>query len=487
MSRLRNQAPSGGRHNPWVGPREFRRGDKLPNRAREARAVTDRLVAERVVLLHSPSGAGKTSLAEAGVVKELTAEGFLPTPRLRVNQPPRKGLDENPYIHSLITYLFADGSYPEPEPRMDLQDAVRKWRAVREGDENAPTVLIIDQLEEILIMDPTDWDAKEQFFRELGTFLRQQPVWALLSIREDYMGGLDRYTRFLPGLLHARYRLDYLNRDDAKLAMIVPAQAQNVAFDEKAAEALVEQLRIVEIQRPGREPETVRAPYIEPFHLQVVCRQMWRKIRTHRGNDFITITPDDIRKYADVTMALTQYVGDTLTTVVTKTRADERRIRDWLQFELITKQNLRGQTLSGPAVADPAKVIRQLEDGYLIRGDFRVQSTWYELSHDRLIRAVQNSNDTWRWDNLEPWQIAAYEWAARDRHSAYLLPVAALPKSLIPNGLTEVEKDFIKAAEGTGGEGKPYVRTRLLLRALILVAVIQAAVIIVILIALLTG
>ena len=488
MSRLRTHAPAGGRHNPWVGPREFRRGDTLPNRAREAREVTDRVVAERVVLLHSPSGAGKTSLIEAAVVRELTDEGFLPTRRLRVNQPPRRDTDENPYIHSLVTYLLSDCPDPDPVPRMDLGDAVRQWRAAQTGvDVHAPTVLIIDQLEEILVMDPTDWDAKEEFFRDLGRLLRAEPVWALLSMREDYMGGLDRYTRFLPGLLHARYRLDYLNRADAVLAMTVPAASQNVEFEEKAIAELVEELRVVEIQRPGRAPERVRAPYIEPFHLQVICRQMWKKIRVHRGDDFDTITLDDVRRYADVTMALTLYVGDTVTGVVKRTRADERRIRDWLEFDLITKQNLRGQTLGGPDVTDPDRVLVLLEEGYLIRGDFRVQSTWYELSHDRLIRAVLNSNDTWRWNHLEPWQIAAHEWQARDRHPAYLLPATALPKSLVADGLTEVERDFIAAAEGTKGEAKPYVRVRTLLRVLAAVAGIEAVAIAVILIAVLAG
>jgi hypothetical protein len=490
MTRLGVRSSTGGRHNPWVGPREFRRGDTLPNRMREAREVTDRVVAERVVLLHSPSGAGKTSLIEAAVVRELVEEGFVPTRRLRVNQPPRKDVEENPYIHSLVTYLLSDCPDPEPVPRMNLQDAVRQWRATGAGaspaGEDAPTVLIIDQLEEILIMDPTDWDAKEQFFRELGSLLQRQPVWALLSMREDYMGGLDRYTRLLPGMLHARYRLDYLNGADAKLAMTVPAHDERVEFVDQAADKLVEELRLVEIQRPGRAPETVRAPYIEPFHLQVVCRQMWKKIRAHRGNDFTTITVDDVERYADVDKALTLYVGGTVAGVVKKTRAQERRIRDWLERELITKQNLRGQTLGGPDVADPAGVLRLLEEGYLIRGDFRVQSTWYELSHDRLIRAVQNSNDTWRWDNLEPWQIAAYEWDARDRHPAYLMPASVLPKSLVANNLTDVEKDFIRASGGTKGEAKTYVRIRTLLRALALVAVGQAVAIAVLLIVVLT-
>lgn len=451
MNQASTTAPRGGRHNPWVGPREFGRGDKLPNRERQARALTDRIVADRVVLLHSPSGAGKTSLIEAAVVKLLADEGFVATPRLRVNQPPQEGADYNPYIHSLVTYLLSEPNGPEPPTEMSLKEAVQRWRAIQSGsgetDDDLLTVLIIDQLEEVLVIDPTDWGAKERFFRELGALLQAEPIWAVLSMREDYMGGLDRYLRFLPGLLRSRYRLDFLDHSDAKLAMTVPAKEQHVDFDERAANALVDRLSIVQIQRPGREPETVKAPYVEPFHLQVVCRQMWKKIRAHRGDDFLTIGVDDVRDYADLDQALTSYVGDTVASVVKKTRADEHKIRDWLEYELITKQNLRGQTLSRPDTADAPKVVILLDEGYVIRADLRGQSRWYELTHDRLIRAVQASNEIWRWNNLEPWQIAAHEWNARDRHPAFLLPADALPSSPIKDRLTDVEKAFLKESE----------------------------------------
>jgi hypothetical protein len=471
-----------------VGPREFGRDDKLPNRGRQARALTDRIVADRVVLLHSPSGAGKTSLIEAAVVKQLTEEGFVPTPRLRVNQPPRKGADYNPYIHSLVTYLLSEPNRLEPPTEMSLKEAIQRWRAAQSAlsktDDDPLTVLIIDQLEEVLVVDPTDWGAKERFFRELGALLQTEPIWALLSMREDYMGGLDRYLRFLPGFLRSRYRLDFLDRFDAKLAMTVPAKEQHVDFDERAADALVDKLRVVEIQRPGREPETVKAPYVEPFHLQVVCRQMWKKIRAHSGDDFLTIGVDDIRDYADIDQALTSYVGDTVASVVKKTRADEHKIRDWLEYELITKQNLRGQTLSPPHTANADKAVGLLDEGYLIRTDLRGQSTWYELTHDRLIRAVQTSNEMWRWDNLEQWQIAAHEWNARDRHPAFLLPADALPSSLTRDRLTDVEKAFLKASEAQKRDSSVIARMRGMMSFLVLVAGLEAIVIIALLVVL---
>jgi hypothetical protein len=478
------------RRNPYRGPREFRRGDQLPNREREARELTDRVVAERIVLLHAPSGAGKTSLIEAAVVNELIEEGFLPTPRLRVNEPLRQDRVRNRYVHSLVTYLLASPNSPQRLDDLPLAEAVRQWRALG-PPRDLTTVLVIDQLEEVLTLDPTDWSSKEGFFRELGTLLSTEPVWALLSMREDYMGGLDRYLRFLPGLLRSRYRLDFLTVDDARLAMQVPANQQRVEFKAEAADALIDRLTVVQVQRPGEEVlHGVKAPYVEPFQLQVVCRKLWKSIRMDRGNDFPTIEVADIEKHADVEQALMAYFDDTVTDVVGKTGANERKIRDWFEFQLITKQNFRSQTLRLPETEKADVVVGLLEEGYLIRGDVRGTSTWYELAHDRLIRPVLASNDSWRWDNLQLWQVMAYEWDFRDRHAAYLLPPEDLPSTSVRKDVTDVERAFIEASENQDRQKKQenqigiLARTRSAMTRLAWAAIIEAIVIIVLLISL---
>ena len=60
----------------YVGPRPFETGEKLFGRDREAAKLLNLLVAERIVLLHSPSGAGKTSLVQAELLR-MIKKGFL--------------------------------------------------------------------------------------------------------------------------------------------------------------------------------------------------------------------------------------------------------------------------------------------------------------------------------------------------------------------------------------------------------------------------
>ena len=57
--------------NPYVGPRPFEPGEMLCGREREIRDLDNLLSAERIVLLHSPSGAGKSSLVQAGLLPQL--------------------------------------------------------------------------------------------------------------------------------------------------------------------------------------------------------------------------------------------------------------------------------------------------------------------------------------------------------------------------------------------------------------------------------
>ena len=52
------------RPNPYPGPRSFQQGERLFGRERETAELLDLLIAERIVLLYSPSGAGKTSLVQ---------------------------------------------------------------------------------------------------------------------------------------------------------------------------------------------------------------------------------------------------------------------------------------------------------------------------------------------------------------------------------------------------------------------------------------
>ena len=56
----------------------------------------------------------------------------------------------------------------------------------------APSVLIVDQFEEIFTTQPEQWEARVDFFRQLSAAQVAFPsLWVVLAMREDYIAQLD--------------------------------------------------------------------------------------------------------------------------------------------------------------------------------------------------------------------------------------------------------------------------------------------------------
>jgi hypothetical protein len=289
-------------------------------------------------------------------------------------------------------------------------------------------LVIFDQLEEVLTLNPADRDTQMDFFRQVGEALDDENRWAVLSIREDYMGGLDRFIPYLPTGLQSRYRLDFLERDAALQAIQEPARERRVDFTDEAALSLFDDLRMMRVQGPCQDPMEILGPYIEPVHLQVVCHRLWRDLHDRLGEEFRRITAEQIKPFRDIAGALGAYYADAIREIAQKTSTDELLIRDWFETQLITERGFRTQTLTGPAAGDakaPA-VLERLERRYLVRGDMRAGTTWYELTHDRLVGPVLSDNVAWRRKHLAEWQRRADDWQRSGRDPALLLNVGDL-------------------------------------------------------------
>jgi hypothetical protein len=475
------------RMNPFIGPRAFRTGERLPARRRETHELTDLLISEQVVLLHSPSGAGKTSLIQAGVTPLLEEEKFRATAPLRVNAPPPPDRAvRNRYVYSVALDLLGESVEPQELEALTLSDVVAM--ALPSFEDRIP-VLMFDQFEEIVTLDPTDWINQTVFFRDLGTVLANTRTWALLSMREDFMGGVDRFVRYVPSHLATTFRLDFLDLDGAKQAVQDLTRSQGVTFADDAVDALLRELRTVRIQRPARGAEETEAPYVEPFQLQITCRKLWRAVRKHKGDDFTEIDRQDVLRLVDVGKALRAYYSDTVAEIARALDVEEAAIRDWFGKQLITEQHFRSQTLTGPATGDESstKVLQALQDAYLVRGDLRAQSAWYELTHDQLIGPILADNEAWRRARLEPWQLAAREWEATRRGELLLRGKQlrdVLERASDPN-ISAAEREFLEECARADRERGLIDRTRSALGAVGVLAFVELIVILLMLLLLL--
>src|SRR5512134_3544251 len=95
----------------YVGPRPFERSERnlFFGRDRETSELLSLVVSSRVVLCYAPSGAGKTSLMNAGLQPRLEQEGFEVLPSTRVRGLIPEGLDQdkvaNVYIFNALLSL----------------------------------------------------------------------------------------------------------------------------------------------------------------------------------------------------------------------------------------------------------------------------------------------------------------------------------------------------------------------------------------------
>jgi WD40 repeat protein len=443
------------RPNPFVGPSPLQHGQPLYGRDRELFELRNLLIAERIVVLYSPSGAGKTSLIHAGLIETLKEAEFHVLPVISLSQPPATNGSgvANRYLHSTIRSFEEDIPDAEQVDPTELKNLLLRdylEQRPRAPDAPATDLLIFDQFEQIVTLDPADRDAKVEFFTQVGEVLRTGDRWALFSLREDHLAGLDPYRRWIPRRLTKAFRLEFLSPQAARESIRRTALHGGVDFAEDAADQLVTDLSRVRVQQPDGSVREELGQEIEPVQLQVVCRRLWNRLPAEDER----IGLDLVERYGKVGEALGEFYAESVSRVAETTGIPERDIRVWFDEHLITKRGIRGQVLqeSGQSAGLDDEAIRQLIDMHVVRAEARRGAVWFELAHDRLIEPIQASNDAWYQVNLNAFQQQARLWQSQGRVSGYLLADEALVQAEQwaahnPDGLTPVEHEYLAACQ----------------------------------------
>ena len=105
-----------------------------------------------------------------------------------------------------------------------------------------------------------------------------------------------------------------------------------------------------------------------------------------------------MKELANVDTALVDFYEDSVLSASKQTGVHEREIRSWFEEKLITSSGTRSIIHRGKISTGDMdnKVVEILENKYLVRREQRSGASWYELTHDRLISPIKNSNKTWR-------------------------------------------------------------------------------------------
>ena len=391
---------------PYVGPRPFERTDAQFFFAREAetRELLSLVVADRVVLLYAASGAGKSSLLNAGLVplleREETFEVF-PTARIR------GAIDEeelekaaNVYMLGVLSTLNAEagetGDVAAFSPRQSLAEFLaERPHAVEDAGMAAPRALIFDQFEEVFTRYPTYWRQREAFFEQIRQALEEDSLLRIvLAIREDYLAQLDPYAQLLPGALRGRLRLERLGPEQALSAVVKPLLPTPRRYAPGVAEKLVSDLLRFRVDRGKDQIAEVEGEFVEPVQLQVACQSLWSELPP----EVEEITEQHLHAFGDVDEVLIRFYDGAASAAAAAARLREGRLRKWIEDAFITTVGTRSTIYrTAESTAEiPNAAIEELENRHLIRAEYRAGARWYELTHDRLISPIQSSNARFR-------------------------------------------------------------------------------------------
>ncbi|GAA0970177.1 hypothetical protein GCM10009555_018620 [Acrocarpospora macrocephala] len=403
---------------PYVGLRAFQADEsgKFFGREQEAHQLSDLWQANRMTILHAPSGMGKTSLIQAGVLPliEPYKTDVLPIGRVIYSSSfPTPALPEhNPHVFALLS-SWSPQEAPMRLARMTLRGFLAR-RLSRLDPYGDPVLVLIaiDQAEELFIDSIERRPYREWFIAQLVEALDDDPNLRLLvSIREDLLGELQSYELQLAGIDREYFPLAPLSCAEAVHAVEDPLAeprraftATRRAFADGVAAALVQDLRMVDMASASTA-EGADLPLletVEPARLQVACSTLWRALPP----EVTLITSAHVRQYALTDPSLTEF-GDGVLAGVAASHSypgGPAGLKAWLRANFVDQAAHRrrvyqGQTLTAGV---PNAIVRSLASRNILRIEKVLDEHWCELSHDRLVEWVTRDAYTSMVDERPP-------------------------------------------------------------------------------------
>ena len=242
-------------------------------RERECEIVVANLIASRLTVLYGPSGVGKSSLLRAAVARRLRElpEAPLVVVFSRWSEDPASALTE--------AVAGANGNR-----------ATSPLAALEHAQAGQDVYLVLDQAEEYFLYHADD--AGPGSFAEAlpGVLAAPLRVNVLVSLREDSLAKLDRFTGRIPGLFANTLRLDRLDRAAARAAIVRPLDrygelaGETVTAEPELVERILDEVGAGQIEPAlgglgSVEGAAEKLGGVEAPYLQLVLQRLWDEER----------------------------------------------------------------------------------------------------------------------------------------------------------------------------------------------------------------
>jgi hypothetical protein len=281
--------------------------------------LIDRLAQHRMVLIHGPSGSGKSSLVRAGVLPKLALQYRRHNvPWLTCAMRPSGG----PLWNLAVEFARFEDCSDDVErigaiaSRFNARSAtLASVAASLKGVKGKSVCILVDQFEELFRYEKhTSRDEAELFIHLVERAATGDSIEAagdgvdlhvILTIRSEFLGACARFAGFAETINRTQYLVPRMGDDALMRAVRRPAQLYGGAFDEALAERLVFSVR-------GREDEL-------PL-LQHGLMRMWEEAVNRAGPRGPAVDGDVV----DRAGGLMELLSDHADTVMSRPRPTSR-------------------------------------------------------------------------------------------------------------------------------------------------------------------
>jgi WD40 repeat protein len=223
-------------------------------RDREIAAVAANVLANRLTVLYGPSGVGKSSLLGAGVARRLRELSGAPV-------VVHDAWAEDPAARLIASVYDECGELGATAGLVDTVAAA--------AQQSGELHLLLDNFEEYILYHGLEGPLSTT----LPELLRRPGlrVNVLLALRDDALAELDEFAGRIPELFSNLLRLDRLDREAGKAAILCPL----ARYSELAAQTFTAEDALVEAVLDEASTDSgVEAPY-----LQLVLERLWERER----------------------------------------------------------------------------------------------------------------------------------------------------------------------------------------------------------------
>ncbi|OEU84800.1 MAG: hypothetical protein BA865_11945, partial [Desulfobacterales bacterium S5133MH4] len=401
----------------------------------------------RFIAVVGPSGSGKSSLVLAGLLPRLQAGVLHGSQKWRYYSSMVPGSNPLASIARLVQPPGVDStestSHQVESFRQD-PDYLSKLMG-KPGD--VPSVLIIDQFEEVFTLCRDDQDRQAFVNNLLGlTRASEAKHIVILTMRTDFESYIQRLPALQTVFEQAQVRVTPLNASELREAIEKPAESVGLKFEQGVVDALLR--------------DTLGEPAGLPL-LQFSLLKLWENRERNR------VTRDAYNRLGGGRLALARSADEFYEELIPEDQTTAKRIllrlvRPGEGLE-VTRYRQRRETLLqiGEARDRIERVLDRLIQARLVRqteGDTPAD-TQVEVAHEALVR---------NWPKLVEWLDAervalrqrkrlidaAENWEALGRDSGALLRGSLLDEALHLQDLNELENEFVQVSKKVQEEKK---------------------------------